>query len=133
MAGTQYLRYMCKHSCLICYRHNDITCIGICKEEKRGQSADQVAKGPIKLPDVVGDPARQRQREQDIGQRQVEQVDGGGVEFFLPLADHVENQTVATSTDEENQRVENREKDHGGTLVDEHIAAALVGGDMEVS
>lgn len=78
------------------------------------------------MTDVVGDSARQRQCEEGVGEREVDQVDGGGVELVLPLADHVEDQGVAAHADDENRRVENGKEDHGGSLVDEHIAAAPV-------
>lgn len=78
------------------------------------------------MADVVGYSSWQRQREQGVGYRKVDQIDGGGVELLLPLADHVEHQAVATCADDENQRVENRKEDDCGSLVDQHVAAALV-------
>lgn len=78
------------------------------------------------MTDVVGDSARQRQCEQGVRKRQVDQIDGGGVELVLPLAHHIENQAVSTHADDKNHRVESREKDGSRPLVDKHITAALV-------
>lgn len=78
------------------------------------------------MADVVRYSSRQRQGEQGVRQCQVDQIDGGGVELLLPLADNVQHQAVATRTDDENHRVKNREEDDCSSLVDEHIAAALV-------
>lgn len=78
------------------------------------------------MTDIVGNPAWQRQREQGIRQCKVDQINRGGVELLLPLADDTENQAVAAYTDEENHRVENREEDNCSSLVDKHITAALV-------
>lgn len=68
-----------------------ITCIGICKEEKCGQSAEKVTKGPVIVANVVRNSARKRQCEQGIRQCQVDKIDGSGVELLLLLADDIEN------------------------------------------
>lgn len=78
------------------------------------------------MADVINDSSRKCQSEQGVGQREVDQIDRGGVELLLPLADHVEDQAVATCTDYENRRVENGEEHRGGLLVDKHVAAAPV-------
>lgn len=75
---------------------------------------------------VVDDPARQRQREERVRQGQVDQVDGGGVELLPPPPDDVEHQAVAACADDEHGRVEDGEEDHGGPLVHEQVAGALV-------
>ena len=105
----------------------NVTCVGVCKEEKAGQPAEHITEGPVKLTNVVYDSARQRQSEQAVGECQVEQVNGCGVELLPLLADHIEDQAVAADADEEHQRVENGEDDHRSTLVHKHITVALVG------
>lgn len=107
-----------------------ITCIGICKEEKCCESAEEVTKWPVIVADVVRNSARQRQGEQGVRQCQVDQIDGGGVELLFPLADNKQHQAVAARADEENHRVENRKEDNCSSLVDKHIAAALVWRDF---
>lgn len=103
-----------------------VTCVCICKEEKCGESAEEVTEGPVKVPDVVGDSTWQRQREKSIRQREIHQVDRRGVELLLPLADDTEHQAVPTHADDKNDRVENREEDHCSPLVDKDITAAAI-------
>lgn len=87
---------------MVVYWKLNITCVCICKEEQRGQSAEEVTKGPVIVPDVVNNSARQCQCEQGVRECEVDQINGGGVEFLLPLAGHIENQTVAAHADDKN-------------------------------
>lgn len=118
-----------------CFRKDDpigrlkaprLTCVGICKKKQRGQSAEKVTKGPVKVTNVVCNSARKRQCEERVRQRQVEQIDRGGVGLLLPLTDHIEDQTVSTQADDENSGIENGEEDHCNALVHKHITHRLV-------
>lgn len=103
-----------------------ITCVGICKEKQCRESAEKVTKGPVKVTNVICNSARKRQCEERVRQRQVDQIDGGGVGLVLSLADHIEDQTVATQADDENGSIENREEDHCNSLVHKHVTHRLV-------
>lgn len=54
------------------------------------------------MADVVRNSARQRQCEQAVGEREVDQINSSGVELLLSLADNIENQRVAECTDDKN-------------------------------
>lgn len=109
-----------------------LTCVGICKEKQRCQSAEKVTEGPVEVTNVVCNSARKRQREKRIRQGQIDQIDRGGVGLLLPLADHVEDQTVATQADDENSSIENGEEDHCKALVHKHITHRRVGDQGDV-
>ena len=103
------------------------TCIGVRKEDDCGQRAHDIPERPVEATDVVGDPGRQHQGEEGVGQSQVQQVDGSGVTLLLTATDHVEHQAVATGTDEEHQQVDDGEENRGNSLAGENITGALVG------
>lgn len=102
------------------------TCVGICKEQKHGQSAQKVPERPVKVANVVGNPTRKRQSKEGVRQGQVKQIDGGGIRLLLPLAHYIEDQTVATQADDENSSIENGEEHHRSALVNKHVTRALV-------
>lgn len=102
------------------------TCVGICKEKQRGHFAEKVTKGPVKVTNVIYNSARESQCEESVRQSQIDQIDRGGVGLLLPLADHKEDQTVATQADNENNSIENGEEDHCNVLVHKHVTHCLV-------
>lgn len=102
------------------------TCVGICKEQKHGQSAQKVPERPVEVANVVGNPTRKRQCKEGVGQGQVKQIDRGGIRLLLPLTHYIEDQTVATQADNENNRIENGEEHHRSALVNKHITSTLV-------
>lgn len=105
--------------------------VGVHVEDKGGDPAEPIPKGPVKLQDVVGDPARQRQCEEGVGQSQVHQVEVGGVEFLLPtLEGDAEGQDVSAGAEHQQGSVEEGEGDLGREVMVMHIAGALVGGDV---
>lgn len=110
----------------VCPKASYFTCVGICKEQKHGQSAQKVTERPVEVANVVGDPTRKRQRKEGVGQGQVKQIDGGGIRLLLPLAHYIEDQTVATQADDENSSIENGEEHDRSALVNKHVTSTLV-------
>lgn len=103
--------------------------IGVHVEDEGCGPAEPVPEGPVKLQDVVGDPARQCQGEEGIGEGQVHQVEVGGVEFLLPpLEGDAEGQDVPAGAEHQQGGVEEGEGDFGREVVVVHVAAALVAG-----
>lgn len=62
---------------------------------------------------VVGDPERQREREEDVRDDQVQGVHGGGVDLLQVGTDHMQRKAVAKQPHEEHDAVDKRHEDPG--------------------
>lgn len=88
---------------------------GVCVyvEEKAWNFAQSLRQRPVEAQSVVEDPQRQRQSKEDVGDDQVEGIQGGGVHFLQIRTDDVEGQAVSKQTHYEDGAVKNRHEDAG--------------------
>lgn len=87
--------------------------VGVNVEDQARDLAGGLAQRPVEAHGVVGDPERQREREEDVRDDQVEGVQGGGVDLLQVGTDHVERQAVAKQPHEEHHAVDQRHEDPG--------------------
>ncbi|TNN68912.1 hypothetical protein EYF80_020773 [Liparis tanakae] len=87
--------------------------VGVDVEDESRDLARRLAQRPVEAQGVVDDPHGQREGEEDVGDDQVEGVQGGGVHLLHVGADDVEGEAVPEQPHQEHHAVEERHEHLG--------------------